>query len=78
MSVSIAPNGALQGFDEIAGTVTAVHFCLGGIVLGSIGTIIIFIFPVGTSWPIVAFCFILAMIVIVLSCILVSVKRTGS
>lgn len=78
MSVSIAPNGALQGFDEIAGTVTAVYFCLGGVLLGSIGTVIISIFPVGTSWPIVAFCFILAAIVIALSSILASDKRIGS
>lgn len=78
MSVSIAPNGALQGFDEIAGTVTAVYFCLGGVLLGSIGTVIISIFPVGTSWPIVTFCFILAAIVIVLSSILASAKRIGS
>lgn len=78
MSVSIAPNGALQGFDEIAGTVTAVYFCLGGIILGSIGTVIISIFPIGTSWPIVAFCFILAAIVIVLSSILASANRIGS
>ncbi|ASY80243.1 hypothetical protein BJK05_09625 [Pectobacterium polaris] len=78
MSVSIAPNGALQGFDEIAGTVTAVYFCLGGVLLSSIGTVIISISPVGTSWPIVAFCFILAVIVIVLSSILASDKRIGS
>ncbi|MCU1798771.1 hypothetical protein CUU45_16015 [Pectobacterium polaris] len=78
MSVSIAPNGALQGFYEIAGTVTAVYFCLGGVLLSSIGTVIISISPVGTSWPIVAFCFILAAIVIVLSSILASDKRIGS
>lgn len=78
MSVSIAPNGALQGFDEIAGTATTVYFCLGGIILGSIGTIIISIFPVGTSWPIVTFCFILAAIVIVLSSILASANRIGN
>lgn len=78
MSVSISPNGALQGFDELAGTVTAVYFCLGGVLLGSIGTVIISIFPVGTSWPIVAFCFILAAIVIALYSILASDKRIGS
>ena len=28
-AVSVAPNGALRGFDHIAGAVTAVYFCLG-------------------------------------------------
>ncbi|MCV5556137.1 chloramphenicol efflux MFS transporter, partial [Escherichia coli] len=40
-AVSVAPNGALRGFDHVAGTVTAVYFCLGGVLLGSIGTLII-------------------------------------
>ncbi|HAJ4137357.1 TPA: CmlA/FloR family chloramphenicol efflux MFS transporter, partial [Escherichia coli] len=44
-AVSVAPNGALRGFDHVAGTVTAVYFCLGGVLLGSIGTLIISLLP---------------------------------
>ncbi len=40
-AVSVAPNAALRGFDHIAGTATAVYFCLGGLLLGIIGTLII-------------------------------------
>ncbi|MBF7054098.1 CmlA/FloR family chloramphenicol efflux MFS transporter [Halomonas sp. KAO] len=66
-AVSVAPNGALRGFDHIAGAVTAVYFCLGGLLLGSIGTIIIFLLPSGTAWPVVAYCMTLAIVVLGLS-----------
>ncbi|MEN1613554.1 CmlB family chloramphenicol efflux MFS transporter, partial [Pseudomonas aeruginosa] len=49
-AVSVTPNGALRGFDHIAGTVTAVYFCLGGVLLGGIGTLIITLLPSGTNW----------------------------
>ena len=35
----------------VAGTVTAVYFCLGGVLLGSIGTLIISLLPRNTAWP---------------------------
>ncbi len=48
-AVSVSPNGALRGFDHVAGTVTAVYFCLGGVLLGSIGTLIISLLPRNTA-----------------------------
>jgi len=71
-AVSVAPNGALQGFDHIAGTVTAAYFCLGGVLLGGIGTLIITLLPKATAWPIVAYCLALAVAVLCLSCFSVS------
>ncbi|KMJ46004.1 MFS transporter [Xenorhabdus khoisanae] len=68
IAVSVAPNGALQGFDHIAGTVTAVYFCLGGLLLGGIGTLTITFLSSATTWPIIAYCLILAIVVICLSC----------
>ncbi|MEQ1962859.1 CmlA/FloR family chloramphenicol efflux MFS transporter [Xenorhabdus khoisanae] len=68
IAVSVAPNGALQGFDHIAGTVTAVYFCLGGLLLGGIGTLTITLLFNATTWPIIAYCLILAIVVICLSC----------
>jgi len=67
-AVSVAPNGALQGFDHIAGTATAVYFCLGGLILGGIGTLAITQLPTGTGWPIIAYCLSLAVAVLCLSC----------
>ncbi|MBO1013439.1 CmlA/FloR family chloramphenicol efflux MFS transporter [Achromobacter sp. SD115] len=71
-AVSVAPNGALQGFDHMAGTVTAVYFCLGGLILGGLGTLAITFFPSETSWPIIAYGLSLAAAVLCLSC---TVKR---
>ena len=67
-AASVAPNGALRGFDHIAGTATAVYFCLGGLLLGGIGTFIIALLPSDTTWPIIAYCLILAIAVLCLSC----------
>ncbi len=64
IAVSVAPNGALQGLDHIAGTATAVYFCLGGLLLGSIGTLILTFLPRDTTWPIVAYCLISAIVVL--------------
>ncbi|EFH3799930.1 CmlA family chloramphenicol efflux MFS transporter [Escherichia coli] len=68
-AVSVAPNGALRGFDHVAGTVTAVYFCLGGVLLGSIGTLIISLLPRNTAWPVVVYCLTLATVVLGLSCV---------
>lgn len=68
-AVSVAPNGALQGFDQIAGTATAVYFCLGGLILGGLGTLAITLFPSATSWPIIAYSLSLAAAVLCLSCV---------
>ncbi|OTA19218.1 chloramphenicol efflux protein [Xenorhabdus beddingii] len=66
-AVSVAPNGALRGFDHIAGTATAVYFCLGGLLLGGIGTLSLTLLSHTTAWPIIAYCLILAMTVLCLS-----------
>lgn len=67
-AMSVAPNGALRGFDHIAGTVTAVYFCLGGLLLGGIGTLIIALLPSDSAWPVIAYCLALATVVLGLSC----------
>ena len=67
MAVSVAPNGALRGFDHIAGTVTAVYFCLGGLVLGGLGTLLLTVLPAGTHWPIATYCLGLPALVLALS-----------
>lgn len=74
MAVSVAPNGALQGFDHIAGAATAVYFCLGGLLLGGTGTAIIVLVPSDTAWPVIIYSLSLAVVVLGLSCV-VSVRR---
>ncbi|KYZ85445.1 chloramphenicol efflux MFS transporter [Alcanivorax sp. KX64203] len=65
-AVSVAPNGALRGFDHIAGTVTALYFCLGGLVLGGLGTLAVVLLPERSAWPIVAYSLTLATLVLCL------------
>lgn len=67
ISVTVAPNGALEGFDHIAGAVTAVYFCLGGVLLGSIGTLFVTLLPSDTGWPVVAYALALPAVVLFLS-----------
>lgn len=66
-AVSVAPNGALRGFDHIAGTATAVYFCLGGLLLGSAGTVIIALIPGETAWPIITYSLVFSATVLGLS-----------
>jgi DHA1 family florfenicol/chloramphenicol resistance protein-like MFS transporter len=66
-AVSVAPNGALRGFDHIAGTATAVYFCLGGLLLGSIATVVLALLPRDSAWPVVAYASALAAAVLCLS-----------
>ncbi|MBC8950340.1 CmlA/FloR family chloramphenicol efflux MFS transporter [Xenorhabdus sp. TS4] len=68
MAISVAPNGALQGFDHMAGTATAFYSCLGGLLLGIGGTLTITILSNATTWPIIAYCLLLATVVLCLSC----------
>lgn len=68
MAISVAPNGALQGFDHMAGTATAFYSCLGGVLLGIGGTLTITLLSNATTWPIIAYCLVLAIVVLCLSC----------
>lgn len=67
ITVSVTPNGALCGLDHIAGTATALYFCLGGLVLGGLGTLAVTLLPAYSAWPIVAYCLTLATAVLCLS-----------
>ena len=42
---------------------------LGGLLLGSVGTLIISLLPRDTAWPVIAYCLVLATIVLGLSCV---------
>lgn len=67
LAVSAAPNGALEGFDDMAGTATAVYFCLGGLLLGVLGTAAASLLPRDTAWPVVAYAVALPLAVLALS-----------
>lgn len=67
IAVSVAPNEALRGLDNVAGTATAVYFCLGGLLLSGGGTLAIAFFSGDTAWPIIVYCLTFATAVVCLS-----------
>jgi MFS transporter, DHA1 family, chloramphenicol/florfenicol resistance protein len=55
ITVAVAANGALAPFSEIAGTSTALYYCLSSVFLVSTGTAAVVLLPGGTAWPLVAY-----------------------
>jgi len=55
MTVSVSANGALASFSEIAGTSTALYYCISSVFLVGMGTIAVVFLPGSTAWPLVAY-----------------------
>jgi MFS transporter, DHA1 family, chloramphenicol/florfenicol resistance protein len=54
--VSVAANGALEGFDQTAGTAVALYYAVQGVVVAVVATAAIGILDSATLWPVVGFC----------------------
>jgi MFS transporter, DHA1 family, chloramphenicol/florfenicol resistance protein len=55
LAVSVTANGALAGFDDMAGAAVAVYFCVQSLITGVLGTLLVVLLPGDTAWPLVAF-----------------------
>lgn len=55
LAASVTANGALAGFDDIAGRAVALHFCLQSLVTGVVGTACVVLLDGATAWPLVVF-----------------------
>ncbi|MDF2698029.1 MAG: Bicyclomycin resistance protein, partial [Labilithrix sp.] len=55
ITVAVAANGALASFSEIAGTSTALYYCLSSVFLVSTGTVAVVLLPGRSAWPLVAY-----------------------
>jgi DHA1 family florfenicol/chloramphenicol resistance protein-like MFS transporter len=66
MTVSVSANGALASFSEIAGTSTALYYCISSIFLVGTGTAAVVWLPGGTAWPLVAYAGLGALLVLAL------------
>ena len=69
----VAANGALEGFDDIAGAAVALYFCVQSLMVSVGGTLAILTLPGNTAWPLVAYAAGMAGLVL----LLVGVKRGG-
>lgn len=64
-TVSAAANGALKGFDDIAGSAVALYFCVQSLITGGLGTLSIVAFGGNTAWPVVAYAALLPFAVLI-------------
>ncbi|MGO1078383.1 CmlA/FloR family chloramphenicol efflux MFS transporter [Inquilinus sp. CA228] len=62
ITCAVTANGALQGFGHVAGTATALHACLEGLIVGAVGTLAVLVLPAGTA--LAGFCALAALVVI--------------
>ena len=63
-AVSVTANGALKGFDDIAGTAVAFYFCIQSLITGVAGTLAVVTLQGDTAWPLVAYSSLMAVIVL--------------
>ncbi|MES2054415.1 MAG: CmlA/FloR family chloramphenicol efflux MFS transporter [Pseudomonadota bacterium] len=75
LSVSVTANGALARFAEVAGTATALYFCVQSLMVGIIGTSFVILLPVDSAWPIIGYCTSMAIVTLAL---LAATSRTAT
>lgn len=63
-TVSVTANGALEEFDDMAGSAVALYFCVQSLFVGIIGTLMVVALQGDTAWPLVAYSSIMALSVL--------------
>ena len=63
-TVSVTANGALEEFDDIAGSAVALYFCVQSLFVGIVGTLMVVALQGDTAWPLVAYSSIMALSVL--------------
>ncbi|WP_454814733.1 CmlA/FloR family chloramphenicol efflux MFS transporter [Labrys neptuniae] len=63
----VAANGALEGFDDIAGAAVALYFCVQSLLVSIGGTLAVLILPGDTAWPLAAYAAGMAGLVLLLA-----------
>ena len=63
-TVSVTANGALEEFDDIAGSAVALYFCVQSLFVGIVGTLMVVALQGDTAWPLVAYASIMALSVL--------------
>jgi MFS transporter, DHA1 family, chloramphenicol/florfenicol resistance protein len=54
--VSVAANGALQEFGDMAGTAVALFYCMQSLIVGTLGTALVVLLRGDSAWPLTAYC----------------------
>ena len=64
LAASVTANGALKGFDDIAGSAVALYFCIQSLFVGVVGTLAVVLLGGDTVWPLTTYAAIMALIVL--------------
>lgn len=64
LTVSVTANGALAGFDDIAGSAVAFHFCIQSLVVSIAGTLAVTLLNGDTAWPVSCYATVMAGLVL--------------
>lgn len=55
LASSVAANGALAAFSDMAGTAVALYFCIESLIVGVVGTLFVILLDADTAWPLAAY-----------------------
>jgi DHA1 family florfenicol/chloramphenicol resistance protein-like MFS transporter len=64
LAASVTANGALKGFDDIAGSAVALYFCIQSLFVGVVGTLAVVLLGGDTVSPLTTYAAIMALIVL--------------
>lgn len=63
LTASVTANGALAGFNDIAGSAFAFYFCIQSLVVGTAGTLAVTLSNGDSAWPLISYAAAMAMLV---------------
>lgn len=55
LTASVSANGALAGFNDIAGSAVAFYFCIQSLIVGTVGTLATTMLGGDTAWPLIGY-----------------------
>mgnify|MGYP001179517324 CR=1 FL=1 len=64
LTVSVTANGALRGFDVIAGSAVAIYFCIQSLIVSIAGTLAVTLLDGASAWPLVCYATVMAVVVL--------------
>jgi len=63
LTASVSANGALAGFNDIAGSAVAFYFCIQSLIVGTVGTLATTMLGGDTAWPLIGYAAMMAALV---------------
>ena len=77
VTCAVTANGALRAFGDVAGTATAIYYCVESVIVSVTGTLVVLWLPPDTVWPLAVFCAAAGLLTIALTRGLSPVLKSG-